>query len=325
MGTLFIHAGHGKTGSSYLQNTFLVSHAHLAKESIYYSKNMSDADAESGVVTSGNARHCFESFEQLEEMFVNTPFDTDSMLLSSEFVFRHLPILIEADRKTGFERIKKLNHRFGFEKWKILLFIRDPIPFAVSAWLQSVKSHREKMPMEEFVLGWPSSYPRRVRGFIEICSEVNFIDMSVFNYSRIKNEIVQVAADWLGISRSNLICPKTRRVNRSLTVGESYVIAWLNRSDIQMRDHLGKVLVEKLPNIESDKFTLPSQVQRQFIEAIEEDMEYVANYVSDGHEYQFERLTDGDSAETHCFTSAQLDLILGYLIDKVSRKKMFRR
>jgi len=319
LGTLFIHAGHGKTGSSYLQNTLLISHASLAKESIFYPKNMSAAEAETGVVTSGNARHCFESFDQLEKMFVNTPFNTDSMLLSSEFVFRHLPILIEEDRKTGFERIKKLNHRFGFENWKILLFIRDPLPLAISAWLQSVKSHREKMPLEEFILGWPSAYPLRVRGFVGICSDLDFIEISIFNYSRIKNDLNQVVAEWLGIEPDVLISPTTKRINRSLTVGEAYVISRLNRSKLKLKDHLGKILSQELPNIESDTFKLPLQVQRQFKELIEEEMNIVAKYVSEGHEYRFEQLPDCDTADTYHFTSEQIDIILDYLIDNVSR------
>lgn len=321
MGTLFIHAGHGKTGSSYLQNTLLLNHSYLAEESIYYPKNISDAEAERGVVTSGNARHCFESIEQLEGIFDSFPLETESMLLSSEFVFRYLPELLEEDRKNGFERIKRLNQRFGFDNWKVLLFIRDPVPFAISAWLQGVKSHREEMPLEEFVLGWPSTYPRRVRGFVEMCAELDFIELSILNYSRIKNEIIQVAAKWLGVDHGLLVSPKTRVVNRSLTVGESYVIAWLNRSNLQQKDHLGKILVEKLPDIASGEFRLSSQVQRQLYEIIEDDMKYVATYVPEGHEYQFAQLKDCDNPENFCFTSDQLDVILSYLVDHAPKKR----
>jgi hypothetical protein len=133
-----------------------------------------------------------------------------------------------------------------------------------------------------------------------------------------------VAANWLGIDRSILKAPPTRRVNRSLTAGESYVITWLNRSGLHLREHLGKALVEKLPNIESENFYLPSHVQDQFVELIKEDMTYVSQYVSDGQEYQFDRLPDSNNDLAHCFTSDQLDLILSYLVDNVSKKKKFR-
>ena len=319
MGTLLIHAGHGKTGSSYLQNTLLLSHENLAKESIYYPKNISDAEAENGAITSGNARHCFESIAQLEKMLLNTPVGTHSVLLSSEFIFGHIPNLIEEDRENNFESIKELNRRFGIESWKILLFIRDPMSFAISAWLQRVKSHRETRPLEQFVLDWPSTYPLRVRGFIGICSELDFIEISIFNYSRIKNEIIQVVAEWLGIEPGILISPNTKRINRSLTVGEAYVISRLNRSNLNLKDHLGKILIQELPNVESDKFKLPIQVQRQFNELIEEEMKIVAKYVSKGHEYRFEQLPDCETAETYHFTSEQIDIILDYLIDNVSR------
>lgn len=322
MATLLIHAGHGKTGSSYLQNTLLLSHANLAKESIYYPKNISDSEADYGAITSGNARHCFESIDLLEKMLISTPIETHSVFLSSEFVFGHIPNLIENDRKNNFENIKELNRRFGLENWKILLFIRDPMSFAISAWLQRVKSHRETRPLEQFVLDWPSTYPLRVRGFIGICSELDFIEISIFNYSRIKNQIIQVVTEWLGIKPGILIAPKIRRINRSLTIDEAYVISRLNRSNLKLKGHLGKILVEKLPHIESGNFKLPIEVQRQFNELIEEEMNIVANYVSDGHEYRFEQLPDCEPVSTHRFTSEQIDIILDYMIDNVSREKL---
>jgi hypothetical protein len=286
---------------------------------------MSDSEAEQGVVTAGNARHSFEDFDQLDRVLSATPSETLSVLLSSEYVFRHLPDLFREDREQGYKGIDRLNRRYEFTEWKILLFIRDPMPFAVSAWLQLVKGHRERRRLEEFVLDWPSLYPQRVRGFIELCSELDFVKLSLFNYSRIEREIVPITAGWLGIDHNELITPKTSRINRSLTASESYVIARLNRSKLQMKDHLGKILVERLPSVESGEFTLPREIQIQFVEKVKDDMEYVANYVPDGHEYRVETLPESSGSDTHCFTTDQLEVILDYLTDNVSRKKLFRK
>lgn len=300
---------------------FLLSHANLAKKSIFYPKNISETEAQNGAVTSGNARNCFESVALLEDMLLNSPLDTHSVLLSSEFIFGHIPNLIENDRKYGFDRIKKLNNRFGIENWKVLLFIRDPMSFAISAWLQYVKSHRETRPLEQFVLDWPSTYPLRVRGFVGICSELDFIEITIFNYSRIKNKINQVVAEWLGIEPELLITPKVRRVNRSLTMAEAHVISRLNQSPLKMKNHLGKILVQELPDVVSDTFTLPLDVQMQFYGLIEEEMKTVSRFVSDGHEYRFEHLPEPDSAGRYCFTSEQIEIILDYIIDSVSGAK----
>lgn len=322
MRTLFIHAGHGKTGSSYLQSTFLLSHANLAKKSIYYPRNISEVEVENGVISSGNARHCFESVDQLEKLLSSTPFDTHSVFLSSEYVFAHIPNLIEGDRDNEFRHLIELNRRLGLEKWKILLFIRDPMSFAVSAWLQRIKSHRETRPLEQFVLDWPSTYPLRVRGFIGICSELDFIELSIFNYSRVRNEIVRVVSEWLGLEAEIFVSPNTKRINRSLTASEAHVISRLNGSSLKLTDHLGKILVEKLPDIEADDFHLPLKVQRQFNELIKEEMKIVAKYVTDGHEYRIEELPESDNADIYRFTSEQLDIILDYLINNVSGNKV---
>ncbi len=51
---VILHVGHGKTGSSALQSSLVLSSEALAKAGIFYPPSLSDARAMKGEVSSGN-------------------------------------------------------------------------------------------------------------------------------------------------------------------------------------------------------------------------------------------------------------------------------
>ncbi len=119
MSILYLHVGHGKTGSSYLQSVLALSQNALKDEEIVYSLNGSGERAAQGKITSGNG-------DLLEGFLKKRKADgkgNSNFLFSSEVLFHKFL----TDKG---EELLEIIEGQCFEKIKILLFIRDPLEHA---------------------------------------------------------------------------------------------------------------------------------------------------------------------------------------------------
>ena len=310
---VFIHVGHGKTGTSFLQNAMAINRNVLSAHGIEFLSAKSDEDANAGLVTSGNARDCLTSLSALND-FLDQTDSAKSVLLSSEFAFLHFPNLIESEE--GAAALFEILIRHGIDAIDLLLFIRNPISFAVSDWLQRVKAHRGTDTIEEFLESQHARYPERASRLLDLVDGRNFVSLTIFNYSRHRDEILDLFCGWLSIDAAEWRLPKRRHVNRSLTYSEAYVCRALNASGARFAGHLGKHLVDEVDNPPLTPICLSQPVQEAFIQSVYHSMEKVSARTACGHGYEIDwiGLQDGQEVEL-VFNEKQVDIIVRFLID----------
>ncbi len=317
---VFLHVGHGKTGSSFLQNVFVLSRKNFLDEHIYYPNDTSRQGADLGVVTTGNARHSFENLANAREIIALIGDVDRSLLLSSEYLFPHFQNLLKTEESA--KKLLEAINEVGVQEISVLLFIRDPISFAVSAWLQLIKSNRGQLDLVDFLSGVTAHYPSRVRRFIEICANYDFINLKVFNYSRTKQSQLGFVANWLDVDESKFVLPSNKFVNRSLTGAEAHVIRLLNSSGAHFKGHIGKELSASLPDVPASNVQFPLELQKEFLSSMRDDLDFVSSYVGSEHAYR-DDFTE-ENQDVFRFSKDQLNVISEYLINDVISDVQFQ-
>ena len=205
MPTLYLHIGHWKTGSSWIQSSLQLSHAALKEQGIDYplGRGVRLNNTETFLDTSGNASDLFETeMEFIAALAANRPSDNRSLLLSSEFIFHGI-----LKEKLALERA--LQH--GFDRVKVLLFIRDPVGHAVSHWQQMIKSnglHRVSLE-DHFGL---YNKPAGVKAIVDQMNRSEGVALTVLNYSRCKDRLLEAVAAWLDVPTETLVVPAVARL-----------------------------------------------------------------------------------------------------------------
>ena len=93
MRTLYLHIGHGKTGSSYIQSSLVLSRDALAAQGIAYPPYKTDAAAAAGGMSSGNGKPLFQALEsgwRAALLAWRLARIEGNVLLSSELLLRYL-------------------------------------------------------------------------------------------------------------------------------------------------------------------------------------------------------------------------------------------
>ena len=132
--------------------------------------------------TSGNASGLFETeMEFIAALAANRPSDNRSLLLSSEFIFHGI-----LKEKLALERA--LQH--GFDRVKVLLFIRDPVGDAASHWQQLVKGNSlNRVSLESYFCVF--STPEGVKAIVDQMNRSEGVALTVLNYSRCKDRLLE--------------------------------------------------------------------------------------------------------------------------------------
>ena len=139
---LYLHIGHGKTGTSAIQSAFAIAQKDLLKQGIEYHIHNTDREkASQFAITSGNWNHNpKESLAQELTRRSQERNNNNSILLSSESLFWQLDSLFE----DGFQELKDLNLH-------VLLAVREIEEMLSSEYQQRVKRHGEKSDFGEHV------------------------------------------------------------------------------------------------------------------------------------------------------------------------------
>src|SRR5699024_2202324 len=108
------------------------------------------------------------------------------------------------------------------------LFIRDPIEHASSWYQQSIKRAGNTGSIDSW---YETEYidPIRVGNIIDLVAHEPNIDLTVWNYSKRKHDLLALVAQWLDIPADSLATPPHAVVNRSLTSGELEMQRAINR------------------------------------------------------------------------------------------------
>jgi hypothetical protein len=279
---LYLHIGHGKTGSSYIQSSLAGSVAALQRSKIDYPVAAGFEAAAAGAVSSGNG-HLIK--EMMQDERFHAPQD---VLLSSEFLFDYLRETEFVDSLTAFVS----RH---FASCDILLFIRDPIADACSLYRQRIK---RRGCTEEFH-EWIETYfrPSEVNELMHLVTAIPNVTLTVKNYSA-GDAVIPTMEDWLGLERGTLAVPPVELVNRSLTRAELELQRQLNlrlgASGHLAADHF----CNKLPHIRAESVCPSRACQEAVWDRLRADIEAVNARVEPEARYDRERDLGRGSAYT---------------------------
>ena len=250
---LFLHLGHGKTGTTYLQNILALNVDRLEREGILYPVVPADLEKikqKHAHINSGNGM-LFWNSKELDASDRNYP----KTLFSSEYLFHCI-----ATQPDSSLRLQEASQHFS--KVNALLFVRDPIEFELSRFQQAVKREGYFGSIESHIL--ESDYTRTVLAGLTALRQNPQIRLTVFNYSRERNSLVDKFEAWLGLSRSVLEKPKPKRINRSLTFLELKAQRRLNQIFGQKAYRFSDFMCETFPNLKEVKLNISQRTRDQF-------------------------------------------------------------
>lgn len=317
MATLYLHVGHGKTGSSWIQSCLRLSEKLLFEQGIVYAKG-SDSDLEnSNKITSGNASSILESKASFEAHLQKCiPQNGESLLFSSEFLFKHF-ILSNAH-----EFIETVASRYGFDQIKILLFIRNPISTVVSVWQQRIKRagfHHISLSNLHENTGIGIDRVDYVEKLLDCLDKCNSASLTVRNYSNCKTNLHEELANWLEVPQESIQKPPARRVNRSMTLPELMMQKELNRVLGKSGQLLSDPLCEKLTDIEPDSILPPLFVQEAIWEKVKPTVSRVNKRLPIEQQYQCDIQVPVPFPEKLCFSHEQVKVIAESLGTEIKR------
>jgi hypothetical protein len=303
MGTLYLHIGHSKTGSSWIQSSLARSQVVLAHHGIMYPRTRPDDPAGTRQIAfGGNGKTLLRSPAIFRKHLAASGLgDSPAVLFSSEYMMEELrkqPL----DLKSFLEAAR--GH--GLEQIKVLLFIREPVEHAASTFQQQVKAGKR----HDTIDAWFAQYDRPVRfsQAVENLARYPEVALTVRNYSVCRQRLLAEVEDWLGLSKGTLERPPVGRVNRSLTAGELVLQTALNRRLGRSSRFLGTSLVEQLPNIEPELIWPTREAQEAMLERLRPAMEQINARVPEAHRYRYE-IREPATRSDYGFTAEQLELI----------------
>ena len=314
--TLKLHIGQHKTGTSFLQSVLALSTEALAAVGILYPTDKSTSRAASGGVSFGN----WPSFMALLE----TPDLLDQMaepvvLFSSEGFCENLP---EPDFLDHFQRLVADDRIRAVE---VLLYIRDPVAYAISYAQQLTKRAGMGLLEAEAIFAQVSG-PAAARSVMQVLDTVPKGRLTVLNYSVVRSRLTDSFADWLGFDAAALTVPPQGVVNRSMTPSEVMLIAAVNRGMEKASMTLADALVNRLPDVTAQHLRPSLDAQNSYWDRIAPDVDWINARVPPDQAYLRPRdlgppVSPADSAG---FSSAQIEVIGDVLASALAEVQMLR-
>ena len=275
---LLLHVGHSKTGSSALQSSFALSAEALLAAGIHYPRGREDARARQGRITSGNldptrlARTYFKAARQAP--------DARAILLSNEAWFAGYLNHPEPLREAVAQGIRI----------RILMFLRDPVDWAMSSYMQMVKRGGAVNGFDQFLQN--NKFPRRVEQFFEMCEKMS-LPMMTRNYSRCRNRLLPETETLLGVPARTLTPPPVSQVNRSMTRSELYILRAINREFGASAGYgVADALCEDLPDLQAEAPPLQVASFDAYIEKVAPILKRLNRRISAEDAYRIEAYDD---------------------------------
>ena len=252
---LFLHIGHGKTGSSYLQSWLAANTHALAQQSgLLYPVQSPDTSfrddrALQGRFSMGNG-HVLQALLESPQR----PRRWRRHLLNQAGLSRHqlngLVFSFEGWAKQLDQLLPPLFRvadRWGVRRIELLVMVRDPLDHACSLYGQMVKRHGYTAGLEQW-LGDYGFTARLLQSLELIESYRDRIKLTAVHYGRKKKSLLQELQEWLELDSLLLWqAAPSLPVNRSLTVDELRLMRCLNGRLGDAAAPVGEALVDRLP------------------------------------------------------------------------------
>jgi hypothetical protein len=251
--TVFLHIGHGKTGSSALQACLASSHEALKQKGFLYPKHRGFERALKNYISSGNvsANSNSEWFEKQICSHIQESSDIHTYIFSSETMFSCPQQLLEGIGSS-------------MAKWRphVLLVVRNPLELVSSSYQQAVKRNGYRGSLSSFIRvhNFKVFHLHRSRAIVQGLNKLG-IDFTLVNYSYYKTSVVERISSIMGIS--DIIQTKAGTptiVNRSMTVSELLLLTALNSIfGKESASRISDSLVNLLPDIQADALQIADE------------------------------------------------------------------
>lgn len=308
--TLYLHIGHDKTGSSFIQSTLALNDEALKANGIHYPSVGNFSKARQGFISNGN----WAAFDDPAASIKAAPPQCHATLFSSEGIFARLATPQHFVTFTG------MLDRLAIEKVNVLLFIRDPIDHISSEYQQKIKRGGEHLPSID---DYSHTYkmPTRVRKLLALFEEKPVFDVTIRNYSRVRDGILPIFSEWLGLPADALNASRLDQVvNRSLTQDELYIQRRLNMHLGRSGELVADRLCNLLPQVESSLSLPGPDAQREMLARLAEDIAAVNARVEPGHAYALEVVEGEDrpASEALRLSEEQANVIIDGLAEEIA-------
>ena len=253
---LFMHIGHGKTGTSAIQSALAIASDDLAKRGINYPIQQSLRDRASRLeITSGNWEPIPEVSltDQLLEI-AKSNHNNSTVVLSSESLFWLIPELIQ--NKSTWEAHIDLH---------IILAVREIEEMLSSEYQQRVKRHGDAMPLEQFLRArhFVSSHHAKAAEVIESMTQSN-ITNTIINYSEHKHDISKLMFKLIGAED---LYPSSQMtgaiINRSMSRKELEILITINALYFSrfpwISTRISDALIKNQPKLEAQQCKIAKQ------------------------------------------------------------------
>ena len=247
---IFLHIGHGKTGTSAVQSALAIAADKLIKSDINYPINSAlQQKAARFEITSGNwAHNPNTSLTEQCMRLASSNASTCNIVLSSESLFWHLPEMIEEQEK--WDQSIELH---------AILAVRELEEMLSSEYQQRVKRHGESKPFEQFLKRrqFVSSHHKKAAEVLTQLSHKK-ISFSLINYSRHKKTIGKKIFE---IMNCGELYPEKEMsglvINRSLSLKELQMLMMINALYYDqypwISTRISDALAKELPHTETQQ------------------------------------------------------------------------
>ncbi|PWJ12918.1 hypothetical protein [Jannaschia seohaensis] len=236
---LFVHIGHGKTGTSAIQSMLAANRTVLGENGVQYPFHKSMEHAARGGITSGNGALLLNDLDGVR-------FDGDDVVFSGESLFFRLG---QDGRRRILEKAESLGYDVVF-----VCYTRNFFEHSFSAWGQNIKRGGGTMFYEDFLEKKYRVFDILLR-WIAASSKGEF-RLRVFNYDRVKTDLnghFLRSALGRGDLPEKMASASSARVNRSLTMAEYELQRQFNVFyEGKSYPFVSDVLVEHCPDIRSE-------------------------------------------------------------------------
>ena len=306
MSVLYLHAGHSKTGTSWVQAALRENEAKLTEAGLAYPIFDGVGNEQGAEIGQGNGLWLATSpvFElELRLRMIADVSGPEGVVLSSEEFF---PQLTEHDDPAALPQAALVA---GFDRIEILLFIRNPVGHAASLWQQYLKRAGGTAPIEAFFDKY--CVPERVARFLDRFLSTDSVRLTCLNYDRHRGDLLAPFCAWLGLPVNTLTPPCAPTINRGMTRAELALQVALNRRIGRAGRLFSDALCVGLPNLSPDPVYPDPACQRAMCARLAPTLEQVNACLPEEERYRPDITSMAHNADHAAlsFSPEQVDLI----------------
>jgi len=255
--TLYIHAGGPKTGTSSIQSFLGSIASHLKNHDWSYEHSPDKPDL--SLNTCGNGLLLYELLTaddytpaRLNDLLLRYCGGCHNAICSSEYLSGLTP--------THWKELDESSRRLNITV-NVIYYVRDVIPFLLSAYDQHVKNHYERRSFDDWVenADFPQTW-QHATALRDIQAVFPKSSIHVIHYTERSRDIIESFVNLVGLGDIAAIdrAAINSRLNRSLTAKERKLLLAVNRASIGLvgkaarSKELADLLIHSQPHLEGE-------------------------------------------------------------------------